>query len=130
MTDVHEIAPRVLQQGVARFERLEQLLLPVHGRTELVDQLLEVRSTLRAAAMTCAPQGRGGRTQSLRGGDERIVVAQQPVPRPQYVAVQGRLVQGQGPQRIDRPLMQRGVGRGAADRQIGEREQEAGGDGQ
>jgi hypothetical protein len=121
-----EVVERVPQQRIARFERLDQAFLLAHRSRQLLDLAGDAGAVYRPVAVPQRSQGADGSPQPSHGLDQRIVVAQQAGTRPQQVALKRGVVEKQGAQRFQRPLVNRGVGRRAAHQQIGEQDQQPG----
>jgi hypothetical protein len=114
-----DISPRILHERIAAFEALGQFFLPCNRCGQTVDQLGAELLRLR---MRAEP---GHRIfHRLRGGTERIVVAEQAGPRLQHVAMQRRLGQREIIEGSQRRRIGWRVGVDAAQQQPGEQREQ------
>jgi hypothetical protein len=115
-----------LQQRVARFEGIDQLLLVVHGRNGLFDPKLDFFRHRPARSMIGDLQVGGGIAHVVDGAHQRIIIAKESGPSPQHVALQGGIVEDQLAQRVERALVQGNIGGRTLDQEIGQEQHQAG----
>ena len=110
----------VPQQCVGRLEILEQRLLLVQPRGNALHE-----GARRTACGALAAEFLGGAPQPRRGGNQGIVVEEQAVARPQHIALQRGLIEDQRIDRTQPPLVQRRIRGRAAQKEIGQHQQQA-----
>jgi hypothetical protein len=117
---------RVAQERVPRLEGFDQGFLVPYGRGHRLDFAGNAGARPAVSDLLGGLQGRCGAEKAVDRANEGVVVVQETGAGSKHIPLESCVAQNHDPQRVQRPLVPRGIGGCAFDQEIGQGKERAG----